>query len=240
MGMHDARSHRPVVAVVGLGIAGSLAVVHLCDGSSSHPQNGPIELLLIDPGVVAGDLRPHRDSAQRLLSARVEDMSCYEREADHFARWLCRRGECPSETGLTPTWYRYQNYLAHTVGESIIQATGSATVRRIKNRVEQIEKTDESGYVLYLDNGELCRVDSVVMATGLRCAWEPKDGDRWASRSVDGDVSEPRGSEMGWGPHAHFLPDHREMRSSSPLDCVPLLRREAAKVAASVLAVRAS
>ncbi|MFG3052275.1 FAD/NAD(P)-binding protein [Kitasatospora sp. NPDC048239] len=238
-----------MVAVVGLGVAGSLAAVHLCDGASNHPQGVPIELLLVDPGLDAGVVGPAPDPGERRLETPAEDLSCFDGDAEHFARWLCRRGECPSRTDLPPSWYRYRTYLAHTVGESIIQANGIATVRRIRSRVEQFGTTDESGVVLYLDSGEVCRVDSVVMATGPRWAWARVDGDRWMSRPVDGGSPdavpccaqpESRDGEMEVEPPVYSLSNCRDTCSSGPAEQVSRLRREAETVAAAVLAGKAS
>jgi uncharacterized NAD(P)/FAD-binding protein YdhS len=165
--MTAVRSRR-VVAVVGLGAAGTLVALHLC--RLARRRGTPLDLLLIDPAPEAGRGVAYstRDPRHR-LNVPAGNMSCDPDDRGHFVRWLCKHGEEHPSNDLYASRYRYGCYLADTLGCAITAAHGVVAVRRVRSRAVDCRWTERPrGRVaqLVLDDGKVVEADAVVLATG--------------------------------------------------------------------------
>ncbi|MGW2051064.1 FAD/NAD(P)-binding protein [Streptomyces sp. NPDC001858] len=168
---------RGSVAIVGVGAAGALVAVQLCE--TAVRRRIPLELLLIDPAgeVGRGTAYATRDP-RHLLNVPAGNMSCYPDDPGNFVRWLCRHGEPTITAADFVSRYRYGAYLADTLGRAIIAAHGTVTVRRLRTRVVDCRWSDGPGGTarLELADGTTADADSVVLATGpapSTSAWLP-------------------------------------------------------------------
>ena len=158
---------RGSVAVVGLGAAGTLVAIQLCE--TAVRRRIPLEVLLIDPAPEAGRGRAYASRDPRhLLNVRAGDMSCYPDDPGHFVRWLCRHGEPTVTAADFVSRYRYGAYLADTLGQSIIAAHGTVKVRRLRTRVTGCRFGGGTGAAARLEmaDGTAVDADGVVLANG--------------------------------------------------------------------------
>ncbi|MFI1973670.1 FAD/NAD(P)-binding protein [Streptomyces wedmorensis] len=188
------------VAVVGVGAAGTLTAVHLCETATR--RRTPLDLVLIDPAPEAGRGVAYAtpDPGHR-LNVPTGGMSCYPDDPGHFTRWLCRHGE-PTVTGADfATRYRYGAYLADTLAQAIVRAHGVVSVRRLRTRAEDCAGTTDGRVLLGLADGTRLTADAAVLATGPAgptAAWAPGElreapgfiASPWASGALDGPLTD--------------------------------------------------
>ncbi|MFE3167760.1 FAD/NAD(P)-binding protein [Streptomyces sp. NPDC059224] len=152
------------MAVVGMGAAGTLAAIQLCEAAVR--RRIPLELLLIDPAAEAGRGRAYASRDPRhLLNVRAGGMSCHPDDPGHFVRWLCRHGQPGITAEDFVSRYRYGAYLAETLGQAIIAAHGTVRIRRLRTRVTDCRFTQRHA-VLRLADSTTARADGVILATG--------------------------------------------------------------------------
>lgn len=189
---------RDVVAVVGLGAAGTLVALHLC--GLAHRGRTPLDLLLIDPAPEAGRGAAYSTPDPRhRLNVPAGKMSCYPDDQGHFVRWLCRHGERHVTDDVYVSRYRYGCYLGETLGCAISATRGVVAVRRLRSRAVDCRWTDRPrGQVahLVLEDGRVVEADAVVLATGpapSATPWLPEAlhvdaryvADPWAPGALD-------------------------------------------------------
>ncbi|MGC4982835.1 FAD/NAD(P)-binding protein [Streptomyces sp. DT193] len=200
--MNPARE-RHAVAIVGVGAAGTLTAVQLCETATR--RRTPLDLFLVDPAPEAGRGSAYATTDPRhRLNVPAGGMSCYPDDPGHFTRWLCRHGE-PTVRGTDfATRYRYGAYLADTLARAIVHAHGTVAVHRLRTRAEACAPAPDGGLELRLADGHSLAADSVVLATGPAAttgAWAPPRlrtserfiGSPWAPRALDGPLAEPAG-----------------------------------------------
>jgi uncharacterized NAD(P)/FAD-binding protein YdhS len=184
------------VAIVGAGAAGALVAIQLCELATQ--RRTPLSLVLIDPDPEAGrGVAYATRNPRHRLNVPAENMSCYPSDPEHFVRWLRRYGN-PTATAVDfAERYRYGTYLAHTLGQAIVSAHGTVSVRHLRTRVTNCRWTDTpvgETAELKLDDGTSVDAHCVVLATGparSASAWVPA-----ALRDNDHFIAEP------WAPGA--------------------------------------
>ena len=207
--MSSARPSR-TVAVVGVGAAGALVAIQLCE--SATRRRIPIDLVLIDPAPEAGRGVAYatRDPRHR-LNVPAGNMSCYPDDPGHFVRWLCRHGDPAVTAADFAERYRYGAYLADTLGRAIVAAVGTVAVRRLRTRATRCQWRTGPGREtarLELADGGTVDADSVVLATGPSAAddagWIPAGlrgsdrfiSDPWAPGALDGALAGGRAADV--------------------------------------------
>ncbi|MEU9140081.1 FAD/NAD(P)-binding protein [Streptomyces sp. NPDC048404] len=200
--MNPARE-RHAVAIVGVGAAGTLTALQLCETATR--RRTPLDLFLVDPAPEAGRGSAYATTDPRhRLNVPAGGMSCYPDDPGHFTRWLCRHGE-PTVRGTDfATRYRYGAYLADTLARAIVHAHGTVAVHRLRTRAEACAPAPDGGLELRLADGHRLAADSVVLATGPAAttgAWAPPRlrtserfiGSPWAPGALDGPLADPAG-----------------------------------------------
>ncbi|MEY2244575.1 FAD/NAD(P)-binding protein [Streptomyces sp. BF23-18] len=200
--MNPARE-RHAVAIVGVGAAGTLTALQLCETATR--RRTPLDLFLVDPVPEAGRGGAYATTDPRhRLNVPAGGMSCYPDDPGHFTRWLCRHGE-PTVRGTDfATRYRYGAYLADTLARAIVHAHGTVAVHRLRTRAEACAPAPDGGLELRLADGHRLAADSVVLATGPAAttgAWAPPRlraserfiGSPWAPGALDGPLADPAG-----------------------------------------------
>ncbi|MFC8517017.1 FAD/NAD(P)-binding protein [Streptomyces sp. NPDC057257] len=198
---------RYTVAVVGAGAAGTLTAVQLCETATR--RRTPLDVVLIDPAPEAGRGSAYatRDPRHR-LNVPAGGMSCYPDEPDHFTRWLCRHGEPSVRAADFATRYRYGAYLADTLGQAIVRARGTVSVRRLRTRAESCTDTPDGRLELRLADGSHLTADATILATGPATptsTWAPPAlresarfiAEPWAPGALDGPLGRTSGGVPG-------------------------------------------
>ncbi|MFD5636346.1 FAD/NAD(P)-binding protein [Streptomyces sp. NPDC127077] len=198
--MRPARE-RHTLAIVGVGAAGTLTAVQLCETATR--RRTPLDLFLVDPAPEAGRGSAYATTDTRhRLNVPAGGMSCYPDDPGHFTRWLCRHGEPTVRAADFATRYRYGAYLADTLARAIVHAHGTVSVRRLRTRAEACVPAPDRGLELRLADGGGLVADGVVLATGpaaTTSAWAPPRlrssgrfiGSPWAPGALDGPLAEP-------------------------------------------------
>ncbi|WP_240529784.1 FAD/NAD(P)-binding protein [Streptomyces mangrovisoli] len=191
---------RHTVAIVGAGAAGTLTAVHLLEAAAR--RRTPLDLVLIDPAPEAGRGTAYATADPRhRLNVPAGGMSGYPDDPGHFVRWLCRHGEPTVTAADFATRYRYGAYLADTLGQAIVHAHGTVTVRRLRSRAVRCAAAPGGRVELGLADGEPLIADSAVLATGPAAptaAWAPpalRSSPRfvaapWAPGALDGPTAD--------------------------------------------------
>ncbi|MER5769496.1 FAD/NAD(P)-binding protein [Streptomyces sp. NPDC001985] len=161
----EPRPARPALAVVGAGAAGALTTLQLC--TTAARRRVPLDLWLVDPAGEAGRGTAYAVQDPRcLLNVPAGNMSCYPDDPGHFVRWLCRHGD-PSVTAADfVARHRYGSYLADTLGQAIMSAHGTVTVRRLRTTATGISWPAGHPAEVRLSDGGTLNADGVVLATG--------------------------------------------------------------------------
>ncbi|MFJ2786632.1 FAD/NAD(P)-binding protein [Streptomyces sp. NPDC087216] len=155
---------RRAVAVVGVGAAGAMVAVQLCEAAAR--RGSALELLLIDPGPEAGRGAAYATGDPRhRLNVPAGNMSCYPDDPGHFVRWLCRHGSPEVSASDFVERQRYGAYLADTLGRAVIAAHGTVAVRRLRTRATGCRWQGRTARIELADGGAV-DADCVVLATG--------------------------------------------------------------------------
>lgn len=191
---------RPTVAVVGVGAAGAMVAIQLCEAAAR--RGVALDLALIDPAPEAGRGTAFATTDPRhRLNVPAGNMSCYPDDPEHFVRWLCRHGSPKASAMDFAERHRYGAYLADTLGRAIIAAHGTVTVRRLRARAIECRWTERTARLELTDGGTV-DADCVVLATGpgpsSASNWAPPAlresdrfiGDPWAPGALDTALAE--------------------------------------------------
>lgn len=156
---------RHVVAVVGVGAAGALTAMQLCE--TAVRRSTPLELVLIDPAPEAGRGTAYATPDPRhRLNVPAGGMSCYPDDPTHFVRWLRAHGEPAASACDFVSRHRYGAYLADSLGQAVVRAHGTVAVRRLRTKATGCTRAAGGSATLRLADGRTQRADSVVIATG--------------------------------------------------------------------------
>ncbi|MGW1009352.1 FAD/NAD(P)-binding protein [Streptomyces termitum] len=194
---------RRTVVVVGVGAAGAMVAVRICEGAVRRGR--ALDLVLVEPAAVAGrGVAYGTDDPRHRLNVPAGNMSCRAEEPGDFVRWLCRHGVPEAAAADFVERRRYGAYLADTLGRAIIDARGTVRVRRLRTRVAGCRWRDAgAGARVELADGGTLDADCVVLATGAGPVavpgWAPEElrasgrfvVDPWAPGALDavrGDV----------------------------------------------------
>ena len=163
------------IVVVGGGASGVLMATHLL----THP--GRFRVTIVEGRNMLGcGIAYSTEDPQHLLNTRVQNMSAFPDDPDHFRRWLRTRaghGDAPAAFVSRPT---YGAYLADLLSPWQADPSRLACIRRTCLRIDN----GGTDMTIHLDDGQVLRADHVVLATGhvlpepdpagvLSGAWEP-------------------------------------------------------------------
>ncbi|WP_166137252.1 FAD/NAD(P)-binding protein [Nocardioides ochotonae] len=172
------RAHRPTVAIVGAGAAGSLVALHLTRTAARRSTG--VDIVLIDPadhrarGVAFGTT-----DDQHLLNVPASGMTALPEDPGHFVAWRHREDPDahtdPYDFAPRRQWSRY---LDETLEEALRGALGEVGVRHVRKQVVGVRRTD-TGVALRTADGAEVTADAAVVAPGL-----PAAGHSWAPPSL--------------------------------------------------------
>lgn len=160
------------VLIVGGGASGVLMAAHLLRLTSTG------RVTLIEKSELLGcGVAYATDNPDHLLNTRVQNMSAFPDDPEHFLRWLHRSGEAPQ---ATPNCFvgrlAYGRYL-----ESLIADRKEKRLRCVRGDCLRLE-THANGIQVHLKGGASIRADAVILATGhaipseiangLRSGWD--------------------------------------------------------------------
>lgn len=165
------------VAIIGGGASGVLMAVHLL----SQPGAACRVTLVEGRNMLGCGIAYSTDDPQHLLNTRVQNMSAFPDDPDHFRRWLEGRDPAAGAASFVsrPT---YGAYLAGLLAPWQ-SGPGAARLSCIRGTCLRIE--DHPAHLaVHLDDGRVLRADRAVLATGhvlpepdpeglLSGAWEP-------------------------------------------------------------------
>jgi uncharacterized NAD(P)/FAD-binding protein YdhS len=156
------------VAVIGAGFSGVLVALHLlwrCRG------NDRIYLVERAPRFGRG-LAFATGNPRHLLNVRIENMSAFADEPDHFARWLgalpAAERSAAGERSFAGTFIRrevYGAYIAHLLEDSITRLGGGRNLYLITDEATGLRQVD-GRYQLATALGRSYDVDAAVLALG--------------------------------------------------------------------------
>jgi uncharacterized NAD(P)/FAD-binding protein YdhS len=180
----------PVIAVIGAGASGTLAVVHLLREAAG--QRVPLRIALIDQYGRHGRGQAYSTTHPgHLLTSPASDMSAMAGDPGHFTRWLQAAGL--ARDGLLPR-SAYGSYLAGLLADAQRQALPVAHVSHLTSQVVAIRR-DRHGRPLRLHLAADGRIDAdiAVLATGQLPAAPPCPvprghryiADPWAPAALD-------------------------------------------------------
>jgi uncharacterized NAD(P)/FAD-binding protein YdhS len=155
--------HAPVIAVVGGGASGTLAVVHLL--RLARAESARIRILLIDEHGRHGRGRAYATTHPgHLLNSPAEGMSAVARDPGHLTRWAAGAGL--DHDGFL-TRRDYGRYLSDLLADAERAAQPGSRVTRITTTVTAISSSGPGRPLrLRLAAGDPVDADAVVLATG--------------------------------------------------------------------------
>lgn len=153
----------PVIAVIGGGASGTLAVIHLLREAAGRP--GPLRIVLIDRHDRHGRGQAYATAhPAHLLNSPAGMMSAVAGDPGHFTRWA-RQAGLPAD-GFLPR-STYGRYLSGLLAETERNARPGVRVSHLGSEVVAIHRTG-AGHPLRLHLAADGRIDAdlVVLATG--------------------------------------------------------------------------
>ena len=191
--MHDvdhAADRGPVVAVVGGGASGTLAVIHLL--RSAAAERRPLRIIMIDRHGRHGLGQAYSTThPAHLLNTPIGQMSALAGDPDHLVRWADAAGL--QHDGFLPR-RAYGRYLRDTLSDAERSARPTARVSQITSQVVAI-RPSARGRPLRLQLADGCiDADAAVLAIGSLPAALPCPvprspryiADPWAPGALDG------------------------------------------------------
>ncbi|MFZ0098236.1 MAG: FAD/NAD(P)-binding protein [Gemmobacter sp.] len=173
---------RPHVAIIGGGASGVLMALHLLTRTSGRPDDACRVTLLEGANSPGCGLAYSTSDPDHLLNTRVQNMSAFPDDPDHFQRWLATQGR-PARPMDFVTRATYGRYLGALLQDGI--ATANRRLSFLRQSCLRVEPRGQ-GYRLHLGAGAaVLDVDAVILATGhalpaahplLRNAWQPIGG----------------------------------------------------------------
>jgi uncharacterized NAD(P)/FAD-binding protein YdhS len=156
------------IAVVGGGFSGVMTAIHLLWRCRRGDRIYLFERSeRLGPGLAYSTLN-HR----HLVNTRVENMSAFEDEPDHFARWLKRhpaeeRGELGERTiaGQFVKRATYGAYIQELMRDAITRQGGAENLFLVADSADAAEQVD-GHWIVTSGLGRRYEVDAVVLAVG--------------------------------------------------------------------------
>lgn len=184
---------RPVIAVIGAGLSGSLLALHLLQ--TTPPE---IQILLIErrpafgPGLAYGTGSPHH-----LLNVRVGNMSAWPDRPRHLEQWLNARPSGGGGPGDFITRGTYGRYLSSMIQAAIAQPQAASRLILVHDEAVQLRRYSD-GFRLTLGIGRTVDARAVVLAIGNAPPGDPPGvglenlptrayvANPWAADALDG------------------------------------------------------
>jgi uncharacterized NAD(P)/FAD-binding protein YdhS len=161
-GLDHVAGRDPVVAVIGGGASGTLAVIHLL--RSAAAQRRPLRVILIDRDGRHGLGQAYSTThPAHLLNAPISQMSALAGDPDHLVRWADAAGL--QHDGFLPR-RAYGRYLRDTLADAEHSARPTARVSYITSQVVAVRPRAQGRPVrLHLADGSV-DADAAVLAIG--------------------------------------------------------------------------
>ena len=156
------------IAVIGAGFSGALVTLHLLWRCG---RNDRIYLVERAPRLGLG-LAYSTGNPRHLLNVRIDNMSAFADEPDHFARWFAALPEderlTAGERSPAGTFVRrqvYGAYIQHLLEDSITRLGGGRNLYLITDEATGL-RPEGSGFLLETAGGRSYATDAVVLALG--------------------------------------------------------------------------
>ena len=156
------------IAVIGAGFSGVLVTLHLLWRCSRNDRIYLVERAArLGPGAAYATANP-----RHLLNVRIENMSAFADEPDHFVRWLAALPEAEQqaagERSFAGTFVRrqvYGAYVQHLLEDSITRLGGGRNLHLVPDEATALRPIEE-GLLLETAGGRPYRMDAAVLALG--------------------------------------------------------------------------
>jgi uncharacterized NAD(P)/FAD-binding protein YdhS len=156
-------STRPVVAIVGGGVSGGMLAIQLLRRATL-----PLDIVVIEPRAVVGrGVAYSTTNPAHLLNVRAGNMSAFEREPDHFLRWLDARVPAPADHWRADSFAPralFGRYVVDVLRKSRIAAP-EVRIRHARTQAVAIAERDRR-MVVRLADGRNLLVDRVALCPG--------------------------------------------------------------------------
>jgi uncharacterized NAD(P)/FAD-binding protein YdhS len=156
------------IAVIGAGFSGVLVTLHLLWRCS---RNDRIYLVERAPRLGQGAAYA-TGNPRHLLNVRIENMSAFADEPDHFVRWLAAlpdaQRQAAGERSFAGTFVRrqvYGAYVQHLLEDSITRLGGGRNLHLVPDEATALRPIDD-GLMLETAGGRPYRMDAAVLALG--------------------------------------------------------------------------
>ena len=156
------------IGVVGAGFSGVLVALHLLWRCGRDDR-----VYLVERAPRLGQGAAYATGNPRhLLNVRIENMSAFADEPDHFVRWLAALPEAErqaaGEHGFAGTFVRrqvYGAYVQHLLEDSITRLGGGRNLHLVPDEATALRPLDD-GLLLETAGGRPYMVDAAVLALG--------------------------------------------------------------------------
>ena len=203
---------RPVIAVIGGGVSGTLFALHLLRDAPMLVAD--IRIIELRPVLGAG-LAYSTPGTQHRINVAAARMAVFAEDPTDFDRWFRASGELIADPaalaangGAYPTRAAFGRYLRDRLADSVAQHR-AAPCTHVRDRALAVVP-DADGYVVTLAQGGTLHADLVVLATGHPAAELPAAlrsladtaslvADPWASGGLAGIAPDARVAIIGTG-----------------------------------------
>lgn len=162
-------SRRSTVAIVGAGFSGLLTALHL-----AADRAGPQVRLIERAGRFARGAAYATANPDHLLNVRVDNMSAYPDQPDHFTKWLSLRGGWSAHGGFV-TRGVYGDYLQDLLRQAL-ETFGADRLLLEQDEVVDLVPHD-GAWTVRLALGRELEADAVVLAPGVLAPEPPAGAD---------------------------------------------------------------
>ena len=162
------------ILIIGAGYSGAVMAALLLKAQSNEPRR---ILLVNGSGKVARGVAYGTQSPDHTLNVPAGNMSAFDDDAQHFLKFAQRRD--PKVTaGSFVARSMYGDYLEQLLIDAEASAAADATLERIFCHVTRLVIDSDSGAILaHYENGEVRKVDQVVLALGHFASANPRIND---------------------------------------------------------------
>lgn len=162
-------SRRSTVAIVGAGFSGLLTALHL-----AADPGGPQVRLIERAGRFGRGAAYSTANPDHLLNVRVDNMSAYPDQPDHFIKWLSLRGGWSAHGGFV-TRGVYGDYLQDLLRQAL-ETFGADRLLLEQDEVVDLVPHD-GAWRAHLALGRALEADAVVLAPGVLAPEPPAGAD---------------------------------------------------------------
>lgn len=185
---HDGGGVR--IAVIGGGFSGTMTALHLLWRSRRGDRVYLFERSQrVGPGVAYSTAHP-----RHLVNTRVENMSAFADDPDHFARWLARQPAQHTLGQRTPAGLfvkrsTYGAYIQELMRDAITRPGGADNLFLVDDAAEAAERV-EGRWIITSHLGRRYEVDAIVLAIGTLARDDGETpyfvGDPWRADALEG------------------------------------------------------